>query len=109
MHNARHKTHKFAAMCGLILLVTGPKDALAANVGFSVSLTPPPPVVETPPPPPVAGQVWTPGYWSWDGARYVWVPGRYVVAPFPDAVWVGGRWVHRGPRWGWVDGHWHRK
>lgn len=32
------------------------------------------------------GQVWTPGYWSWDGARYVWVPGRYVVAPFPDAV-----------------------
>jgi len=109
MQNARLKTHKFATVCGLILLVMSPKDALAANVGFSVSVTPPPPVVETPPSPPVAGQVWTPGYWSWDGARYVWVPGRYVVAPFPDAVWVGGRWVHRGPRWGWVDGHWHGK
>ena len=56
MHNARLKTHKFVTICGLILLVMDPKDALAANVGFSVSLTPPPPVVETPPPPPVAGQ-----------------------------------------------------
>ena len=56
MHNARLKTHKFATVCGLILLVTDPKDALAANIGFSVSLAPPPPVVETPPPPPVAGQ-----------------------------------------------------
>jgi len=109
MKSARFDTHKLATMCGLILLVMGPKDVLAASIGFSVSLAPPPPVVETPPPPPAAGQVWTPGYWSWDGTRYVWVPGRYVVAPFPDAIWVGGRWVHRGPRWAWVDGRWHRR
>jgi hypothetical protein len=42
MQNARLKTHKFATVCGLILLVMDPKDALAANIGFSVSLTPPP-------------------------------------------------------------------
>jgi hypothetical protein len=96
-------------LCGLVLLTASPA-ASPANIGFSVNVNPPPPVVETPPPPPpTPGTVWTPGYWSWNGTGYVWVPGQYVVAPFPDAVWIGGRWVHRGPRWGWVDGHWHHR
>jgi WXXGXW repeat (2 copies) len=110
MHGARSKTYSAATVCALILLGVDPTDAVAANIGFSVALTPPPPVVEAPPPPPsAAGEVWTPGYWSWDGAQYVWVPGRYVVAPFPGAVWVAGGWVHRGPRWAWADGHWHHR
>jgi hypothetical protein len=42
MHSARLKTRKFATVRGLILLVMDPKNAPAANIGFSVSLTPPP-------------------------------------------------------------------
>ena len=99
-----------AALWSLALLFTSPL-VLAANVslGFSVAVPPPAPVVEPAPPPSAPSTVWTPGYWSWDGVKYVWVPGQYVVAPFPDAVWIGGRWVHRGPGWMWVDGRWHRR
>ena len=53
--------------------------------------------------------VWTRGYWNWNGVSYVWVPGRYVAAPFPDAVWIGGRWVARGHAWTWVDEHWRHR
>ena len=97
-----------AAICGMALLFTGPV-ASAAKVSFSVGLTPPAPVVETAPPPPAPGSVWTSGYWSWDGAKYVWVPGQYAVPPFPAAVWIGGRWVPHGARWVWTNGHWGRR
>ena len=99
---------EYLACSGLAILCTC-QPAAAANFSFSVGIAPPAPIVETPPPPPAPAAVWTPGYWSWDGARYVWVPGQYVVAPFPGAIWVGGRWVHSGPHWGWVDGHWHHR
>jgi hypothetical protein len=97
-----------AAICGLTLLFTGPV-ASPASVGFSVALSPPAPVVETVPPPPTPGGAWTPGYWSWDGVKYVWVPGQYAVPPFPGAVWIGGRWVPHGARWVWLNGHWGRR
>ena len=97
-----------AALCALALLFTASLGA-SANIGFSVALTPPAPVVETVPPPPAPDTVWTPGYWSWNGVKYVWVPGQYVVAPFPDAIWIGGRWVPRGGHWTWVDGRWRHR
>lgn len=95
-------------LCGLILALTAPR-ALPAHFSFSVAVSPPAPLAETAPPPPAPGYVWNPGYWSWNGIKYVWVPGRYVVAPFPHARWIGGRWVHRGHRWAWVDGRWRRR
>ena len=80
----------------------------AARVGVVVGVAPPVPAAETVPPPPGPGYVWQPGYWAWNGAQYVWVPGTYVVAPYPGAVWVGGRWVHDGSGWVWVGGRWRR-
>jgi hypothetical protein len=77
-----------------------------ARVGIVVGFAPPAPVVEVAPPPPAPGYVWQPGYWSWNGVRYVWVPGRYVVAPFVQAAWVPGVWVRHGPGWVWIAGHW---
>lgn len=78
-----------------------------AKVGLVVGIAPPAPVIETPPPPPAPpGNVWQPGYWAWDGVKYVWVPGVYAVAPYPGAVWAAGHWVSRGHGWGWADGHW---
>jgi hypothetical protein len=50
--------------------------------------------------------VWIPGYYRWDGRRYVWVGGRYVRPPRPGAVWVAGVW--RPERGGqvWHAGYW---
>ncbi len=86
-------------------LTLTPIPGLAA--GLVVGIAPPATVVETPPPPPPPpANVWAPGYWAWDGTKYVWVPGGYVVAPYPGAVWVAGHWVRGGHGWGWHDGHW---
>jgi WXXGXW repeat (2 copies) len=73
-----------------------------ARVGVVVGIAPPAPVVEPVPAPPAPGYVWQPGYWTWNGVQYVWVPGVYVVPPFARAVWVPGRWVrHGGGEIGW--------
>jgi WXXGXW repeat (2 copies) len=52
-----------------------------AGIGVVVGVAPPAPVVEPVPSPPDPGYVWQPGYWSWNGVQYVWVPGAYVAAP----------------------------
>jgi WXXGXW repeat (2 copies) len=73
---------------------------------------PPPTRAEAlPPPPPVApgatAHVWDPGRWSWTGARYVWVEGRYVESPQVTAHWAPGHWQRRDDgSWAWLDGRW---
>jgi len=52
-----------------------------ARVGVVVGFAPPAPIAEVVPPPPAPGYIWQPGYWSWNGVQYVWVPGAYFVAP----------------------------
>ena len=41
----------------------------------------PAPIVEAVPPPPAAAYVWRPGHWRWNGFRYVWIRGHYVIRP----------------------------
>lgn len=72
---------------------------------------PPPPaarVEPVPAPPPGAPRayVWRPGYWRWNGHRYIWIAGRYVRPPRPHAAWVPAHWAQRRGRWVWVPGHW---
>ena len=56
--------------------------------------------------PPRSGFVWRDGHYRWNGRRYVWVDGRYMRQPFPNARWSAGRW-DRGPRgFFWVPGRW---
>ena len=33
------------------------------------------------PPPSLRAAAWEPGYWHWNGTRYVWTPGRWVAEP----------------------------
>ena len=92
----------FAVLCVAALALAASPSL--ARVGVVVGFAPPAPVIEVVPPPPAPGYVWQPGYWSWNGVQYVWVPGVYVVPPYVHAVWVPGAWVRHGPRLG--SGRW---
>lgn len=92
-------------LSGMSILASIP--GFAARVGVVVGVAPPAPIAEPIPPPPAPGYVWQPGYWAWNGVQYVWVPGRYVLAPFPGAIWIGGEWIrHDHHGWVWRPGHW---
>lgn len=89
------------------VLVTAIHPA-SAQVMFNLHVGPPAPVYEPVPPPPGVDLVWVPGYWGWNGGRYVWFRGRYVHRPYAGARWVPDRW-HHGPH-GYVHdrGYWAR-
>jgi hypothetical protein len=94
--------------------------ALGSLTFFAACPPPPPPgvvfvraappaaqveVIGTPPGPEF---VWIRGYHRWDGARFVWAPGRWERRPHPAAVWVDGHWAHHRNGWYWVEGRWKR-
>ncbi len=92
------------AMVALLALTLLPA---AASFGQDViRVGPPAPVTERPGPPPERGFVWVGGYHRWDGAHYVWVPGRWDRPPHPHARWVAAHYVHRHGGWVFVEGHW---
>jgi hypothetical protein len=88
----------------LLLAVTLLPAASFAQVVVRVG--PPAPIVETRGTAPGPEFVWIGGYHRWDGARYVWVPGRWDRRPHAHAVWVAHHWVHRNGGWVLVEGHW---
>ena len=51
-------------------------------------------------------EVWRPGYWNFDGAEFVWIPGHFLPRPDPTAVWMPDRWEERTFGWVFVPGHW---
>lgn len=67
---------------------------------------PPAARVEVIPASPSANHVWVAGYWTRDGAAWVWMPGVYVVRPVQRTRWEPGHWAVRGHRWVWIPGHW---
>jgi hypothetical protein len=68
-------------------------------------VAPPPPRVEEVLVAPAPGHVWIEGHWAWHD-RWVWVPGRWVSRPHPQASWVPGHWTNRPNGYEWVPGHW---
>lgn len=77
-----------------------------AEAAVFIGVAPPAPIVEVVPPVPRVGYAWTPGYWGWNGGRYVWVRGAYALPPRVGAAFVPGRWVSRPRGWYFVRGHW---
>jgi hypothetical protein len=71
-----------------------------------VRVAPPHAVVETRVVAPSPNHVWIAGYHRWDGAAYVWVPGRWELPPHPHAHWVAHKWVKRHGGYVLVEGHW---
>ncbi len=73
------------------------------------AFAPPPDRTEVVAPSPGPEMVWQPGYWSFDGTNWNWVPGSYAPRPQPAARWVPGRWTKApggGGVWIWTAGRW---
>jgi hypothetical protein len=86
---------------------------LAIGMGSAVAQppppgAPPPPQYEAVPPPPGERYVWEPGHWHWDGVRYFWVRGHYVIRQAGYGHYVPGhwRWAPRLGRYEWIGAHW---
>jgi hypothetical protein len=92
----------------IVALLTGLFTATAAEARTRVyvRIGPPPVVVERQVISPGAGYVWVPGHQVWDGYRYVWVRGSWMVAPRYHRTWVSGRWQHERRGYYWTDGRW---
>jgi len=93
---------------GLLLGLSGCVVATpVASYPAAVSYPPvPAPRAEYIPPAPGGGSAWIAGHWRWNGARYAWIPGQYVVRPAAYTRWVPAHWANRGGAWVWVRGHW---
>lgn len=51
-------------------------------------------------------QIWKPGYWSWNGSEYSWIPGEVVPRPAPTAAWFPDHWMWHTYGWAFVPGYW---
>ena len=97
------------SLLGLALLVgtLATSAACAAPRGrLYVRVGPPRPIVETRIAAPGPGYVWVSGYHTWNGAAYVWAPGRWDRPPRARAVWVPAQWARDRHGWYLVEGHW---
>lgn len=66
----------------------------------------PPPMLTDPPPPAASpDEVWTGGYWAWQGT-WVWVHGRWLAPPQPGYLWFNPYYEHRGGHIVFIDGFW---
>jgi hypothetical protein len=80
-----------------------------ARARVYVRVAPPAPIVEVRAVAPSPRHVWVAGYHRWNGAAYVWVPGRWELPPAESRAWVAGHWAHHASNgWYWVEGHWRR-
>ena len=92
---------------GLIRMMFAGLLALSADAAeVFVRIAPPAAVVETRGPAPGPRYIWIAGYHRWNGAAYVWVPGRWELPPRGHAHWVAHHWVRRRGGWVFVEGHW---
>jgi len=78
----------------------------AAGTRVYVQIGPPVAIVETHVVAPSPAHVWISGYHTWNGAAYVWVPGRWAVPPAHYHAWVTGHWAHNHHGYYWSEGHW---
>jgi hypothetical protein len=78
----------------------------AADVAVYADEAPPPLPDYDQPPIPADGDMWTPGYWSWNGYEYFWVPGTWVEPPQPGFLWTPGYWAFVGNVYAFHRGYW---
>ena len=95
------------AVTAFVLATLAPALSARADERIYVRIGPPRAIVETRIVAPSPRHVWIAGYHRWDGATYVWVPGRWELPPEHFHTWVAGHWSHHHSHgWYWVEGHW---
>jgi hypothetical protein len=62
-------------------------------------------LVDVPPTQPSDNQVWTGGYWVWEG-NWVWAYGNWAPPPRPGYQWNNPYYDHRGNSVVFVNGFW---
>lgn len=68
---------------------------------------PPQNLLETKPQPTLPmKQIWRPGHWDYDGAKFNWIAGSYMLRPDPTATWIADRWEKHTYGWAYIPGHW---
>ena len=92
----------YTAIAAIILLAIPVNAKLTAH--DDVALTPPAPIYEVTPGE-RSGYVWTPGFWRWDGKRYVWNGGHWIAQREGNA-WIPDSWDKHGDKWHYTAGHW---
>ena len=88
-----------------LLLVPALLLGITAAFAQTVAIAPPPPRAEVVPAAPAPHWYWVSGHWNWNGARYVWMKGRWIE-PRPNQIYVQAYWRHEGGRWVFHPGHW---
>jgi len=53
------------------------------------------------------GFAWIPGYWNWNGYRYVWIGGYWGPQRY-GYYYVPSRWAGYGAHWRFQRGYWRR-
>lgn len=86
-----------------------PGDDGSVVAGMGVSTAPPPLPTTEQPPCPQEGDLWTPGYWAWDGVGYYWVAGVWVPPPSVGVLWTPGYWAYAGTVFVFHRGYWGRR
>lgn len=91
----------------LTTVLAGAAVPALAQVTINIGVAPPPVQYEAVP---VLAptQVWAPGYWAWNGDRYVWVRGRTIVKR-DGYRWMPDNWVQTGNGYSRQPGYWVRE
>jgi hypothetical protein len=90
-----------------------PPPAVSAYVDFpteqpeavSIDWAPPPMLVDTPPEAPSDDDVWTGGFWVWEGS-WVWAHGRWSRPPHHGYRWHNPYYENRGDAVIFINGYW---
>jgi len=98
---------RLLATAALAVLILASALPALADTRVYVRVGPPRAIVETRVVAPGPHHAWIAGYHRWDGAAYVWVPGRWELPPAGRHAWAAGHWAHhRRNGYYWVEGHW---
>lgn len=85
---------------------TAPAQNSAPNT-IVVHEAPPAPREESmPSESPPSDKAWAPGHYEYQNDTYVWVSGRWIDKPQPNAEYVAPHWENRSDGWVYVAGYW---
>jgi hypothetical protein len=96
----------FAASAILIASALTPVESFASDHILALRIAPPPPRHQVVPAP-RRGHDWAPGFWNWNGRKFVWTNGHWERARSGHA-YQPAKWERDGDSWrlnrgGWVE------